>query len=240
MAAVLAGYEAFKQQHALVLAKKMAVKFILSIDRRNNTADAMETVNLALHLRPQGIVGMDLSGNPALGSWDTWLPAIQHARQSGLKITLHAAEVFNPAETHAMLDFQPDRLCHMCMLDEQLQQRLWTSKIPVELCLTSNVKTHSVQGYVDHHFKQFYAANHPVVLCTDDSTVFGTSMSQEYAVAAVSFKLSQAQLMELALGAVKCCFCNYQEKQQLRQQILEFQKQQEQQMPPAASQHGCY
>jgi hypothetical protein len=27
----------------------------------------------------------------------------------------------------------------------------------------------SVPGYVDHHFKQFYGADHPVILCTDDS-----------------------------------------------------------------------
>jgi len=33
----------------------------------------------------------------------------------------------------------------------------------------------SVPGYVDHHFKQFYGANHPVVLCTDDSGEYSHS-----------------------------------------------------------------
>lgn len=71
-------------------------------------------VRLAVELMPQGVVGVDLSGNPVVGSWHTWLPALQLARQSGLKVTLHAAEVVNASETHAMLDFKPDRWAVGC------------------------------------------------------------------------------------------------------------------------------
>jgi adenosine deaminase len=95
------------------------------------------------------------------------------------------------------------------------------SRTAVAAC---SVKTNSVPGYVDHHFGQFYAANHPVVLCTDDSGVFATTLSQEYAIAAASFGLDQQQLIELASRAVEYCFCSEQEKQQLREKLLAFKE----------------
>ena len=72
----------------------ISVGLILSIDRRETTAQAHETVALAIALhKQQKVVGIDLSGDPVLNSWQDWLPALQKAQQAGLRITLHAAEV---------------------------------------------------------------------------------------------------------------------------------------------------
>ncbi|GFR41381.1 hypothetical protein Agub_g2064 [Astrephomene gubernaculifera] len=192
------------------------VKLLLSIDRREDSRSAMETVELATRYRHRGVVGIDLSGNPSVGSWEVWQPPLAAARAAGLSITLHAGEVVAPRETAAMLAFRPDRLGHCCCLDSELGEQLRASAIPLELCLTSNLLTESVPSYPEHHFAELHAAGHPVVLCTDDSGVFGTTLSREYAIAAAAFNLPVAALHQLVRKSVEYTFASEEEKQRLR------------------------
>ena len=78
---------------------------------------------------------------------------------------LKLLQVYAPEETAQMLHFQPDRLGHMCCLNPSLEQHLYASKVPVELCLSSNVITASVKGFPDHHFLPFYKAGQAVIQC---------------------------------------------------------------------------
>jgi adenosine deaminase len=49
--------------------------------------------------------------------------------QANLKVTLHAGEVYSPQETAAMLRFRPERLGHMCCLDEDLHEQLQVGNV---------------------------------------------------------------------------------------------------------------
>lgn len=89
------------------------------------TASCDLQVHLASRLRAGGVVvGIDLSGNPAVGSWSTWEPALAAAKREGLKVTLHGGEVDNDAEVEAMLRFRPDRLGHMCCMGPKCEADL--------------------------------------------------------------------------------------------------------------------
>ena len=58
-----------------------------------------------------------------------------------------------------------------------------------------------------------------MVLCTDDSGMFGTTLSREYALAAVAFELGAAQLRRLAVGGVDHAFAEPEVKAALRAQL---------------------
>ncbi len=78
--------------------------------------------------------------------------------------------------------------------------------MPLEVCLTSNVKTQSVPSYAEHHFRQLHARGYPLALCTDDRGVFQSALADEYALAARAFGLGAPQLFELARAAVPFAF----------------------------------
>lgn len=209
------------------------VRFLVAIDRRNGSQVAMETVQLAEEflLSSDGLViGLDLSGDPTVGHGRDLIPALQRAKNSGLKLSLHLSEVLSQHdETDLLLNIPPDRIGHGTFLhpemggSQSLVDKVVQNKIPLELCLTSNVKGQTVQCYTEHHFKYWYKMGHPVVICTDDKGVFATDLSQEYKMAATSFGLDRQAVWKLSEQAIDYIFAPDTVKEQLKQKWRDLQ-----------------
>ncbi|XP_068627981.1 adenosine deaminase-like protein [Battus philenor] len=194
---------------------------IISINRSNSASEAEEIANIAIEYQkkcPDIVVGIELSGNPGVGSFVDFENALTRARNAGLKVALHCGEISNPEEILQMLQFKPDRIGHgICIHPkfggtEDTWNLLCESGIPVEVCLTSNVNTKSVPDYSSHHFQYLQDANVPVIICTDDKGVFATSLTQEYSICLDTFKLNKSELARLALNASKYIFASDKEQ----------------------------
>ena len=151
---------------------QMSTHLILSIDRRNTIEEAMQVVDLAVKYHSQGIVGVDLCGDPSKGEVFLFAPAFAKAKQAGFKITLHFAEVpasSSQQELETLLSFEPDRLGHVIHVPDIIKAEIVRRRIPVELCISCNVQAKMTEGgVVDHHFGWWKDSGCPVVLCVSD------------------------------------------------------------------------
>ncbi|XP_012504942.1 PREDICTED: adenosine deaminase-like protein [Propithecus coquereli] len=202
------------------------VRYLIAIDRRGGPSVAKETVKLAeeFFLSTEGIVlGLDLSGDPAVGQAKDFLEPLLEAKKAGLKLALHLSEIPNQKkETQILLGLLPDRIGHGTFLNSCEEESLdlvdfvRQRRIPLELCLTSNIKSQTVPSYDQHHFGFWYSIAHPSVICTDDKGVFATLLSQEYQLAAETFNLTQSQVWDLSYESINYIFASDSTKSELR------------------------
>jgi adenosine deaminase len=170
----------------------MVCKFIVSIDRSQSLEQAAENIDLAIQFRssssrfPNTVVGVDLGGNPNSTDWQfpNVQPLFQYARNAGLKITIHCAEIpceppsmNDPTETQAaandaaavslfreaesIIEFRPDRIGHGVLLPSVLLEKLKALHIPVETCPASNVLTLQLHHHLDNHNNNFNEESNP-------------------------------------------------------------------------------
>lgn len=74
-------------------------------------------MDLAILQEDPYLVGVELSGDPRVGDFSSFAPCLARAKEHGLKVSLHCAELPEQAkETPEMLAFKPDRLGHCIYL----------------------------------------------------------------------------------------------------------------------------
>lgn len=227
----------------------MTCRFLVAVDRSQSMEQAMENMDIAITLSREyreRIVGVDLGGNPTQADFGQFRPLFERARASGLRVTLHCAEipcqdtsvenngstdrVFE--EVQAMLDFRPDRLGHALLLPRSLQPRLESLQIPVETCPTSNVMTLELAKYADGNLldglqmhpglPRWLQIGHPLAVGTDDPGVFDTSATQELWLVARAFHLSQRQLVELVIGSMDVAFCDKDTSETIKRSMKQY------------------
>uniref|UniRef100_A0A8C2VTJ6 N6-Methyl-AMP deaminase n=1 Tax=Chinchilla lanigera TaxID=34839 RepID=A0A8C2VTJ6_CHILA len=218
---ILEGIKQSKQENL-----DIDVRYLIAIDRRGGSSVAKETVKLAKEFflsAEDTVLGLDLSGDPTIGQAKDFVEPLLEAKKAGLKLALHLSEIPNQKEeTQMLLDLLPDRIGHGTFLNSSergsldLVNFVGQHRIPLELCLTSNIKSQTVPSYDQHHFGFWYSIAHPSVICTDDKGVFATSLSQEYQLAAETFKLTQSQVWDLSYESISYIFASDSTRSELR------------------------
>ena len=166
---------------------------------------AEETLRIALAEKPDGLISFGLGG-PEIGvPREQFKRYFDQARAAGLHSVPHAGETTGPETIWASLrELGAERIGHgiSAVRDPRLMTYLADFGIPLEICPTSNVRTRAVASLDDHPLAALVAAGVPVSINSDDPPMFGTTLEQEYAVAARLLGLDAHGVAGLARAAV--------------------------------------
>jgi adenosine deaminase/aminodeoxyfutalosine deaminase len=184
------------------------------------------TLDMALRLRPDGLVSFGLGGPEAGVPRSSFAEYFARARAAGLHSVPHAGESIGPESVWEAIDvLGAERIGHgiAAAQDAALLDRLHADGIVLEVCPTSNVCTRSVPSLAQHPLPALVAAGVPVTINSDDPPMFSTTLNQEYAVAAHLLDLDSAGMAELARAAVRAAFLNDTGKRALIAEIDEYE-----------------
>ncbi|MEU8221047.1 adenosine deaminase [Kribbella sp. NPDC048915] len=187
----------------------LVLRWIFDIAGEDGIASADETLRIATKIRPEGLVGFGLGG-PEIGvPRPQFQPHFEAARAAGLHSVPHAGETTGPQTIwDAVQVLKAERIGHgtSAVQDPALVEYLGEHRIPLEVSPTSNIATRAVASYDEHPLRAMADAGLVVTINSDDPPMFGTDLTNEYAVAARLLDLDEAGVAELAKTAVRVSF----------------------------------
>ncbi len=187
----------------------LVLRWIYDIPGESGLPAADATLDYALNHAPDTLVGFGLGG-PEIGvPRAQFQPHFDAARAAGLHSVPHAGETTGPETIWESLRLLgAERIGHgtSAAQDPALLAHLAETGISLEVCPSSNVATRAVASLAEHPLRGFVEAGVTVSINSDDPPMFGTSLNQEYAVAADLLDLDEGGLRDLAAAAVRASF----------------------------------
>jgi adenosine deaminase/aminodeoxyfutalosine deaminase len=182
---------------------------------RNFGADeAARVFRKAAELRAQypSIVGIGIGGDEARGPASLFRDSYAEAAAAGLRLTAHAGEsggpIEGPASIWAAINIGAERIGHglAAQYDPQLLEVLAHKQIPIEINVTSNIRTGCCPDFDSHPLRRYFDSGLMVTLNSDDPPMFGANLLDEYILAYERYGFTPDQLRELAANAVEASF----------------------------------
>jgi adenosine deaminase len=183
---------------------------------------SMGLADLTVAFKHRGVVAFDLAGaeynNPAKMHRESFY----RVGNANVAATIHAGEAFGPESIHQALHYcNANRIGHGTRLfeDPDLMQYVNDFRVPLEICLTSNVQTRVVASFRDHPLRLYYDEGLVVTLNTDNRLMSGTTVTEEYWRAHEHLGFGWADLCAIAVHGFQSAFLPYREKRALLAEV---------------------
>jgi aminodeoxyfutalosine deaminase len=198
-------YQAVRRATA---ASKVTVFWILDAIRHFGPGPAMEVAQLAAARVDDGVVAFGIGGDEARGPAEWFREVFAYARSQGLRLTAHAGETCGAESIWQALEIGAERIGHgiSSAQDPALLRHLSDRRIPLEICVSSNLATGAVASLAAHPIRRIYDAGVPIVINSDDPAIFETTLTAEYELARAQFGFSDLELAQLAKNSFQYAF----------------------------------
>ncbi|MEC9476356.1 MAG: adenosine deaminase [Planctomycetota bacterium] len=207
------------------------VRIIVCSLRHMEPEISLQSAQLAVNFRDHGVVGFDLAGDESGHPPAHHNDAFQFLRRSNFNITIHAGEAFGLSSIwQAIQHCGAHRIGHATRLVEDdtvpgqhrgtLGEYILDHRIPLEMCLSSNLHTGAVDEIKDHPFPRYLREGFRVCLNVDNMLMSATTLSEEWQLAVDLFNLSLDDLERIAINAMKGAFCEHSRRREVIQDIV--------------------
>ena len=206
--------------------KEFGVTCGLIICAMRNMDVSLEMAELAVDFRERGVVGFDLAGEEGGFPPKKHVDAFHYIQRENFNITIHAGEGFGKESIWQAIQYcGAHRIGHGTRLIDDiavtdgkavklgdLAQYVLDKRIPLEICLLSNVHTGAARSVAEHPFKILYQQKFRVTLNTDNRLMSDTCMSREFEAAAETFDLNLDDFEKITINAMKSAFLPYDQR----------------------------
>ncbi|HEX6251592.1 MAG TPA: adenosine deaminase [Gemmatimonadaceae bacterium] len=210
--AALRGFERAERELGIV------VRFILCALRQLDPAVSLEMARLAVAFRERGVVAFDLAGPEAGNPAAAHAAAFTYAREHDLAVTVHAGEGDGATSIRqAVHACGAHRIGHGTRLfeDESLAAFVTDRRIPLEICLTSNVQTQAVSSYESHPLRAYFDRGAVVTLNTDNRLMSATTLTDEFWHASRHLRFTWDELCAVTIAGFESAFLPWEERRAL-------------------------
>jgi aminodeoxyfutalosine deaminase len=186
----------------------ISLLWIFDAVRHFGVEAAEKVFDLAAALRDRNVAGIGIGGIEQQGPAENFKELYKKAAAQGLRLTVHAGETAGPESLWAALNIGAERIGHGLSIpgDPELVEVLAQKQIPVEVCLSSNLRTGVCVDIREHPAKMLFDSGLMITLNTDDPEMFQTSLSREYELAREELNFSEDQLREVARNSFEASF----------------------------------
>jgi adenosine deaminase/aminodeoxyfutalosine deaminase len=186
----------------------ISLLWIFDAIRQFGPEKAQPVLDLAIQFRDRNVIAFGIGGDELKGPPELFPEVFARAAEHGLHLVAHAGESAGPESIWGALNLKAERIGHGLTAgqDPELMEELAERQVPIEICVTSNLRTGCCTELSQHPVRRYFDEGLMVTLNSDDPAMFRTSLVDEYRLVQEHFGFSDDHLRELARNSFEASF----------------------------------